>query len=249
MTKDSTTHPIIKDPVFNKPKPKHQSPCHCSGNEITRSEGEIVITVTRNTFFLLVPLPYCIWGALYVQSNFGAVLKDYLPPGITVTSVNNEDGSITFSYTDGLETDTISISSPSASIISYLENVASLNTNMMRSNFMTFNCNSGNPNPFYSNDQIDNLQSGGLYMQKTSAGSLGGGYKSTQVIIPNSRKQINNSVPNIIELYLRNEEVKPDTVWIHQFAYASDAIPGRLPSPIQFTFTVFISERINMNHQ
>ena len=196
-----------------------------------------------------MPLPYCIWGAIYANSNFAVVLQPYLPTGITVITTNNADGSVTFTYTDGLETDTIIISSPSASIMSYLEQVSALNTNIMRSNFMTFNCNSGNPNPTYTNDQIDTLQAGGLYLQKTSAGSLGGGSKDIQVIIPNSRKQINNSVINMTEIYLRNEAVKPDTTWVHQFAYASDAAGGRLPSPIQFTFTIFISERINMNHQ
>ncbi|MGZ4038660.1 MAG: hypothetical protein ACXVPQ_12585, partial [Bacteroidia bacterium] len=62
-----------------------------------------------------------------------------------------------------------------------------------------------------------------------------------------SRTQINNSVKNVIELYMRNEPVKAQTVWIHQFGWVDPATIT--PAQIEYTYTVFISKLINMNRE
>lgn len=237
-TKQADRREKTKGKILNAKKHKHEKPCECSGNSVTRSKGELVITVTRTSFNLPFDLPYCIWGALYVNTNFGVVLQPYLPAGITVRT-GTDDNIISFIYTDGILTDVIQVTIPSAGIINYLAILSSLNTNYMRTEFMLFDCNAANDGTIITDQQIKKSQSNPLYLQTVS----GGGMKEAQVIIPSSRTNINNSVKQIIEVYLRNEPVKPETVWIHNFAYLL------LMGSLQYSFTVFISERVNMNSE
>ncbi|MGZ4087105.1 MAG: hypothetical protein ACXVPD_06545 [Bacteroidia bacterium] len=221
--------------------------CGCGGNNaITLSKGEIIIQVTRQSFTINQPLPYCIWGSLYVNSlSFPQVLEDYLPPGITVTT-SVDTNTLVFTYTDSSlppNSDTITVTVPDISLTSYLEILTNLNTNYMRTNFVVWDCNAGINPPGLQNSDINNLQAQGLYLQQIT----GGQNKDVQLIIPKSRTQINNSVKNVIELYMRNEPVKAQTVWIHQFGWVDPATIT--PAQIEYTYTVFISKLINMNRE
>lgn len=211
---------------------------------ISNSVGELVIVVTRQTYVLPVALPYCIWGTLYVNSNYGIVLQPYLPPGITLQSNTiTPEGNMLFTYQNGGgDTDTILVSVPTIGLINYVEILSGLKTNYMRSCFMTFDCNSANDADTLDNSVILDIQSFGLFFQKVG----GTGDKGAQLIIPKTRRQINNSVMNIIEIYLRNEPIKPETVWVHSMPYIV-AIPPALPKPQEYNFTVFITETVDIN--
>lgn len=226
----------------SKKKSLHKKPCGCGGNEITKSKGELVITVIRSSFTLNMALPYCIWGSLYINTSFGVVLQEFLPPGITVTTNLDDFNNLRFIYTDGVNTDTITVGVPTIGLISYPEILSNLNTNYMRSNMVLFNCNADDNAPFLTNQQINNLQSAGLFLGITG----GGGSRTYKLVIPSTRKEINNSVPNLTQLYLNSEPIKPETVWVHQFAYLN---PNGAQLAGTFTFTVFISERIDMNKE
>ena len=213
--------------------------CKCP-HPISQSVGELVLIVTRSSFSINAALPYGIWGSIYSQaSSYGVVLQPYLPTGVTVTSANTNDG-VLFTYTQGLAVDTIRVTVPTIGLISYLEVVNNLKTNYMSSCLAVFNCNAANNAPFLSNEQIYDLQSGGLYLQKVGAT----GDKSAELIIPTTRRQLNNSIPNVIEIYLRNTPIKAETVWVHQFPWVQ---PQEPPVPLVFQWTVFFSERFDAN--
>lgn len=221
--------------------------CGCANkcpHTISNSVGEYVIKVVRQSYVLPFDLPYCIWGTLYVNSNYGVVLAPFLPAGITVSNSITATGDILFTFANGPDTDTILVSMPSFSLITYVEMLSGLKTNYMKSCFMTFDCNAANDPDILDNSLILQTQNLGLFLQ-----SVGGtGDKRAQLIIPKSRRQINNSVMNIIEIYLRNEPIKPETVWIHSMPYYT--IGGAPPIKLQeYNFTVYITETVDINRK
>ncbi len=237
----------LRDPrkkkVFNLDEKKHKAPCGCSGNSITRSIGEVVITVTRTSFNINADLPYCIFGALYLPGNsFANAIEEYLPDGVTVTT-SITDRNVTFNYgpAAGLG-DQIIVSVPDDSLINYLDIMASMNTNFMRSEFLLFDCNAHINAPVLADSQIRKLKSLGLFLTKVG----GARDRDVQVIIPGSRTEINNSTTNLAQIYLRNEEVKAESVWVHKFAYTSLSVPA---TRLQFNWTLFVSERIDLNSE
>jgi len=224
--------------------------CSCGGNPITASKGELVINVVRESFNVQADLPYCIFGTLYIGTRFGNVLTSYLfgvstangPVTVTAAIVNN---AIQFTYSDTVETDIITVSSPSISLISYLEALENINQNIMKTNYVLFDCNAGSGAPTLDNTSIYTLKSGGLFLQKSG----GEGDKQQHLIIPQPRTTTGSTQINLVDLYMNNEPVKPDTVWVHQFKYLAPAAFGGAAARIQFDYTVFISERVNLNKE
>ncbi len=223
---------------------KKSSGCGGCTHPISASVGELIIQVRRNSFNIHETLPYCIWGSIYAETNYGVILQPYLPTGVTVSNTNS-NGTVVFTYTKGILTDTITVGVTPLSPISYGEVLSNLKNNYMESCFMVYNCNSENNAPNFDNNNIFDLQSGGLFLITVGAD----GNKSVEVIVPNTRRQINNSVTNMIELYLRKAPIKPDTVWVHQFVYFSlgGGDPPPVTPPIENTFTVFFSDRVDLN--
>ena len=218
---------------------KHED-CKCSGNAIVRSKGEYTIVVARNGFKIKEDLPYPIWGTLYLQSgNFATAVRDYLPAGVTCTSsVVGEN--INLSYTDGVNTDDISIFAIPTGLLSYPEMLTGLNTAYLKSELAYF-CNNtqvGNL-PLLTDQQNKKCQAQPLYL--TKIGGLGN--KGNELITPLSRRLPNNSVNNIIEVSLRKQDIMPDSVWIHKFAY----INMTEKSLLVFYWQIIINDIINMN--
>jgi len=225
------------------------SKCNCkshSTNEIVNSKGEVVILAVRNQNTVPFDLPYCIWGALYIDdpTSFGRVLQPYLPTGVTVTIARDSVGNLVFTYTDGIHTDKITVTVPTDYDISYGEIVTNTRTNYMKSNLLMFNCNAAVNATFLQPAQINKLLSLGLVMQDVNALTNVGGSRNSNIIIPRSRQMINNTVSNLMEIYLRKEKIQPSTVWVHKFGYL--AIVGE-PFPITFSFTVIVNEVIDVN--
>ncbi len=218
---------------------KHED-CTCAGNSIVRSKGEYTIVVARNGFKIKEDLPYPIWGTLYLQSqNFATAVKDYLPAGVTCSSVVSGEN-INLSYTDGVNTDTISIFAIPTGLLSYPEMLTSLNTAYLKSELAYF-CNNtqvGNL-PLLTDQQNKICQAQPLYLSK-----IGGlGNKGNELITPLSRHLPNNSVKDLIEVSLRKQDIMADTVWIHKFAY----INMTEKSLLVFYWQIIINEIVNMN--
>lgn len=232
----------MNEKPHNPNKTKHVTPCPCTGNSIVRSEGEVLIIVVRTSFNIPLALPYCIWGTLYLQNNsFPVPLQPYLPAGVTVFTV--QDNSIlTFVYTDSLgNSDTIQVFMATEGLISYFDTLTSLNTNYLRSELAYYNINTF-PDfaPLLTDDQMNTLKAASIYFQKTG----GAGTKKTETLKPLTRNLPNQSQPKITEVSLKHQEIKPDTVWIHQFEYV------QLGGLVQFLvnyWNVIINERIDMN--
>lgn len=222
---------------------KHERPCPCAGNSIARSEGELVIEVIRTSFNIQEDLPYCIWGTSYLNTNsYPVILQPYLPAGVTVMSIT-DNNVLTLVYTDAFfNSDTIIIKVPDTSLISYFEILASLSTNYMRSELILFNCNAAIRPPVLSQEQINKLKQPGLYFQR-----IGGiNSKSNEVIIPYTRNMINNTTPQITEISLNNKAVKPDSVWVHSFAYT---LLGGAITQLRFYWEIIVNERIDANEE
>lgn len=219
---------------------KKDDDCTCAGNSIVRSKGEYTIVVVRNGFKIKEDLPYPIWGTLYLQSqNFATAVKDYLPAGVTCSSsVVGEN--INLSYTDGVNTDNISIFAIPTALLSYPEMLTSLNTAYLKSELAYF-CNNtqvGNL-PLLTDQQNKICQAQPLYLSK-----IGGlGNKGNELITPLSRHLPNNSVKDLIEVSLRKQDIMADTVWIHKFAY----INMTEKSLLVFYWQIIINEIVNMN--
>lgn len=212
--------------------------CKCkSTSSIVNSKGEYTIMVQREGFGTLVDLPYPIWGTVYLQSkNFAQSIKDYLPAGMTVTE-SNENGIITLSYFNGLSTDIIRIFAIPSSLLSYPEMLSGLNTAYLKSELVYFCSNTSIPTANVTTPQNKVLQNAPLYL-----GKIGGmGDKSNELITPYTRRLPNNSVNDIVEIAMRNQDIKPETVWIHKFAYIQN-IPI-----LNFYWHVFFNDIVNMN--
>jgi len=223
-------------------KEKHKAPCPCAGNSIVRSEGEILIIVVRTSFNIPLDLPYCIWGTIYLQGNsFPQILQPYLPTGVTVFTVQ-DNAILTFVYTDSLgNSDTIQVFQPPQNLISYFDTLTSLNTNFLRSELAYYNCNIlPDQAPLLTDDQMNTLKAASLYQQKIS----GMGNKQNEAIVPLTRNLPNQSQPKITELSFKRQEIKPDTVWVHQFAYVQ--LGGQVTFLVN-AWNVIINERIDMN--
>jgi hypothetical protein len=121
--------------------------------------------------------------------------------------------------------------------------LSNLRTNYLRSEVSYFSNNTEVrvlPALSTSNNAI--LQNAPLYLQKIG----GDGDKKNEMIKPFSRRLQNNSVPDVIELTMRNQEIKSDTVWVHKFAYIAQ---GGNFDTLQFSFLVIINESLNLNEE
>jgi hypothetical protein len=216
--------------------------CKCSGNSIVRSKGEYTIVVARNGFRIKEDLPYPIWGTLYLQGqNFANAVMNYLPPGVTVTSVVAGE-SVVLNFTDGINTDTIAIFAIPTALLSYPEMLSGLNTAYLRTEVAYF-CNNtqvGNL-PLLTDQQNKICQAQPLYLKRVG----GLGKVEDQLITPLSRQQQNNSVRDVLEISLRKQEIHPNTVWIHKFAY----IPMTEKNLLVFYWQIIINSFGNMNEE
>ncbi len=218
--------------------------CKCSGNSIVRSNGEYTILVIRSSFTIQEDLPYPIWGTIYLKDNsFASAIKDYLPAGITCTS-SVQGGYVILHYSDGTNTDNIVLLSAIAGLLSYPEMLSGLNTNYLKTELAYF-CNNAEVGemPLLTDQQNQLFQSKPLYL--TKIGALGNVKK--ELITPVTRKIPNNSVSNIIELSLRKQDIKPDTVWIHTYGYLPTSVAGY--DHLVFYWQIIINEFVNMNKQ
>lgn len=216
--------------------------CKCSGNSIVRSKGEYTVIVTRLTFNIKQNLPYVIWGSIYLNGeNFATAIRDYLPAGVTATSEIVGE-TVVLTYTKADHTDRIVISTAADESVSYVQMIANLKTNYLKSELVYFCNNALPPIPILTNDQNKFLQSTPLYLVK-----IGGlSEKSTETIIPYTRKVPNNSVLDVSEIYLRHQDVKPNTNWIHVFAWIK--LSGTTPS-LGFYWQLIINDIVNINEE
>lgn len=218
---------------------KHED-CKCTGNSIVRSKGEYTIVILRRGFRIKEDLPYPIWGTLYLQAqNFAVAVKDYLPAGVTCSSTVAGE-TITLAYTDGVNTDHIDIFAIPTALLSYPEMLTGLNTAYLKSELCYF-CNNAQVGnlPLLTAQQNKILQAQPLYL-----GKIGGlGDKANELITPLSRSLPNNSVKDVIEISLRKQNIMPDTVWVHKFAY----INMTEKNVLVFYWQIIINEIVNMN--
>lgn len=221
---------------------KKKDNCECAGNSIVRSKGEYTIVVVRAGFKIRYDLPYCIWGTMYLNgNNFGAALKDYLPPGVTCTTTVDKEN-INFVYTDGINTDVIQVFAIPGNMISYPEMLASLNTNYMKTELVYF-CNNtqvGNL-PILTDEQNKILQAQPLI--PTKLGSIGA--KSMELITPLSRQLPNNTVRDVLEISMKKQDIRPETVWIHKFAW----LKLTEKNVLVFYWQIFFNDIINTNEE
>jgi hypothetical protein len=215
----------------------------CSSNEIVRSEGELIITVRRTGFTLHDDLPYCVWGALYVNSKYN-ILQPYLTSGITFTTTIDPAGDVIFHYTDGKTTDTITISTGGQTLVSYAEEVTNLNTNFMRSNYMLFSVNTDIGAALLANSDIDTMLNAGLTIQQID----GMGAVNKNLIVPRSRRMINNSIYNLVEIYLPKptQPIKQTTAWVQKFPYIASVSEQ---SFLTSAYIIFINKRFTINRK
>lgn len=78
------------------------------------------VKVTRNTGNINRVLPVALFGAIDYEGNYSAVLGTYLPSGVTV-AVAKSSGNMVFTYTEGVATDTITVTCSQVAYNSFLQ--------------------------------------------------------------------------------------------------------------------------------
>jgi hypothetical protein len=99
---------------------------------VDRAKAQFSLLVTRNTRTLAVELPVPLFGAVDLESGYANALAQYLPTGITVSNVQYgiQSGKaferiLTISFTDGTNTDTVTISCKNMPYPSFLSAIQS----------------------------------------------------------------------------------------------------------------------------
>ena len=90
-----------------------------TGNPSAQTKAVFKIRVTRATAAIAVDLPYAIFGRNFFSNGYGTIID--VPTGLTLTVTNGvisgtpaDYGTVTLSYTDGVNTDEINITSQGA---------------------------------------------------------------------------------------------------------------------------------------
>jgi hypothetical protein len=120
--------------------------------------------------------------------------------------------------------------------------LSGLNTAYLKTELAYF-CNNtqvGNL-PILTDQQNKKCQAQPLYLKRVG----GLGKVEDKLITPLARQQQNNSVKDVLEVSLPKEEVYPNTVWIHKFAY----INMTEKSLLVFYWQIIINSFGNMNEK
>jgi len=90
-----------------------------TGNPSAQTKAVFKIRVTRATAALAIDLPYAIFGRNFFSNGYGTIID--VPTGLTLTVTNGvisgtpaDYGTVSLSYTDGVNTDEINITSQGA---------------------------------------------------------------------------------------------------------------------------------------
>jgi len=195
---------------------------------MTRSKGDLNITVTRNSNNLAFALPYILFGLNGFNSNYISTIKQYLPAGVTMTaSVVAATGDVLLTYTDGIGTDTVTLSL-TGSLISYSEFLQNMNSNFFKSMYIRQE---------YPNDA--NLLS--AKSQPINFGLLSAlGMKNANTLLPRSRSLNSDFKDYIINLFISEQKITSD------FSFVQNIIQTNAAYSIGWD--VFMSDRTNLNN-
>ena len=122
-----------------------------------QTSAVFVLTITRNSGNIETTLPVPIFARIHKEDDYRAFVNQYIPSGVLL-SVSNVNGSILLTYTNGVLTDTISISCSSVAYLTLLEATI---VNMFRINRIRYTLgNSANVTQF---DQSFDIVSKSMY--------------------------------------------------------------------------------------
>jgi hypothetical protein len=113
---------ISKGVLFGTPQPVNTD----------RAKAQFSLLVTRNSRNLTVELPVPLFGAVDLESGYVNALAQYLPTGITISNVQVGIASgkafektLVISYTDGTDTDTVTVTCKNMPYPSFLKAILS----------------------------------------------------------------------------------------------------------------------------
>ncbi|MGZ4038658.1 MAG: hypothetical protein ACXVPQ_12575 [Bacteroidia bacterium] len=214
-----------KPGTASKNAPVFASPAYIQ-QIMAMSKGDLNITVTRATHAINTGLPYILFNSNGFPSNFVSTIKQYLPTGVTVSATTSATGDMLLTYTDGTNTDIVTVSL-SGSQISYMEFLNNMNTNF----FATMYAKQTYPN----DGNLINGQS-----QMINFGLLSAmGMKNQNSLLPRSRVLSSDYQQNIVNIFMPEQNVTTE------FSFVQNIIPV---NGYTIAWDVYMSKRINLNN-
>lgn len=189
---------------------------------IAQSKGDLNITVTRTGVTIAQNLPYVVFGLNDYASGYASTLAGFLPSGVTVAVTVNSVGSVVFTYTSGLNSDTITVANIGNN--NYISFLQSMNQNRFKTKYMLYTISAAQPTQF---NQMLNY---GLLS------SLGA--KNSNQLLLNSRILPDQYLTDRVNVLMPEQEVTPDFSFVQNMIQVSGLVVG---------YNIFMSERLNSN--
>lgn len=196
---------------------------------MTRSKGDLNITIQRIGRNITSPLPYILFDLNGFNSSYISTIKGYLPAGVTmVASVDPANGDVLLTYTaPGPLVDVIRISL-SGSQISYSEFLQSMNSNFFKTN--------------YIRQEYPNVPQTLLLAvsQSIAFGLLSAlGMKNANNLLPRSRRLNDDYQTFILNLFLPEQKITSDFSFVQNIIDVDGYV---------IAWDIFMSERTNLNN-
>lgn len=198
------------------------------GGLVAQSVGDLNISVKRVGVNIDAALPFIIFGANDRTADYASTLPNLigsLPAGTTVAVSKNASGGIVFTYSDGVNSDTVTVSN--LGNINYQSFLASMQNNFFKTRYFLISISDEN----YNTQQFAQPL---LYGKLSALGMVG----SNQLIL---RSRTNSWMfrRDRIEVVMPEQSVVPD------FSLAMSMIKV---NNLELGFDFFMSSRFNNNN-
>ena len=191
---------------------------------ITGSKGDLNLTVKRNSINIEAPLPFVLFGLNDFQAKYVSTLKGFLPSGVTVTVASDADGNVVFTYTSGLDVDTITVSFSGAN--NYTSFLQAMNQNYFKTKYMLVSIS-------------DEAQRLAAFSQTLNYGVLSAlGAKAANQLMLRSRIMTWDFQKDRVNVLMPEQKVTADFGFVMNMIAVDEFTMG---------FDVYMSDRVNLN--
>lgn len=194
---------------------------------IANSKGDLNLTITRDGVSIDAPLPFILFGSNDFTAGYVDTLKGLLsglPPGTTVAVTSDAVGNIVFTYTNGMNVDTVTVNN--LGNISMKSFLASMNNNFFKTKYFLVSIS----------DETKNLIQ---FAQPLFFGKLSSlGMTQANQLVFRSRTNSWQFRKDRVEVVLPEQSIVPD------FSFAMSIIKA---DGFSIGFDLFMSERSNLN--
>lgn len=192
---------------------------------ITGSQGDANISIVRTGASIAKPLPYVLFGLQSYASKFASILPQYIPTGLTCVVTTDNVGNLVFTYSDGENTDVITVSYNGN--ICYVDFLNAQNQNYFTTKYIKYDIS----DETYRTIQYKEMINFGL--------SSALGAKNANQLQPSSRRMSWDFQKDIVNILIPEQRVTADFSFIQNII----AVDG-----FTVTWDIFMATRENLNN-